>query len=155
MIESGRVPKNGRIRVSIEKLSGRVPEKSRISVSTEVKKQEAAYQEVINDIWGKQKETLEDATTYDDADVQPQEDEDERLYPQTQPAATPRFDESMSVFSRPSATSTRHGKRKLRIQRKQYRADGTEEWIDEIVEDPGVIAQYIKSRRQLDEETLE
>ncbi|EOO03232.1 putative transcription initiation factor tfiid subunit 1 protein [Phaeoacremonium minimum UCRPA7] len=123
--------------------------------SYNVKKQEAAYQEVINDIWGKQKETLEDATTYDDADVQPQEDEDERLYPQTQPAATPRFDESMSVFSRPSATSTRHGKRKLRIQRKQYRADGTEEWIDEIVEDPGVIAQYIKSRRQLDEETLD
>ena len=35
MVESGRVPGKGRIRVSIENLFGRLPEKGRISVSTE------------------------------------------------------------------------------------------------------------------------
>ena len=34
MVESGRVPKKGRIRATIEKHSGRVSDKSRISVST-------------------------------------------------------------------------------------------------------------------------
>ena len=35
MVEFGRVPRKGRIRRSIEKLSGGVPEKGRICVSTE------------------------------------------------------------------------------------------------------------------------
>ena len=34
MVESGRVPRKGRIRATIEKLSGRVSEKDRISEST-------------------------------------------------------------------------------------------------------------------------
>ena len=34
MVESGRVPREGRLRATIEKLSGRVSEKGRISVST-------------------------------------------------------------------------------------------------------------------------
>ena len=34
MVESGRVPGEGRLRATIEKLSGRVSEKGRISVST-------------------------------------------------------------------------------------------------------------------------
>ena len=43
MMESGRVPENGRIRVSMEKLSGRVPEKSRITVSTENRYNSSEY----------------------------------------------------------------------------------------------------------------
>ena len=34
MVESGRVPRKGRIRATIEKLSGRASEKGRINVST-------------------------------------------------------------------------------------------------------------------------
>ena len=47
MVESGRVPGNGRIRASIEKLSGRVREKGRMSVSTEKWINPGEYREIV------------------------------------------------------------------------------------------------------------
>jgi transcription initiation factor TFIID subunit 1 len=123
--------------------------------SYNVKKQEAAYMDVISDIWNKQKETLQDPTTYDDADVQPQEDEDDRLFAQSQPTGTPRFDEGMSQLSRPSGMSARGGRKKIKISRCVVDASGKEVWKEEIVEDPGVISQYIKRRRETEESGIE
>lgn len=122
--------------------------------SYNVKKQNDAYAEVIADIWGKQKETLSEAAVHDDADVQPQEDEDDRLYAQPQVAATPRFDEGVSQVSR-SAISARNAKRKLRIVRTVKAPDGTEKEQEEIIEDPGVIAQYTRARRELEEADID
>ena len=50
MEESGRVPGNSRIRVSIEKLYRRVPEKVRISVSTEKWKNPGEYREIVESV---------------------------------------------------------------------------------------------------------
>lgn len=128
--------------------------------SYNVKKQNDAYAEVIADIWGKQKETLSDARIHDDADVAPQEDEDERLYANaanSQPhgiAATPRFDEGASQISR-SAVSARTAKKKLKIFRMIRSPDGTENEIEEIIEDPGVIKQYMQARQAKQEEEIE
>lgn len=119
-----------------------------------VKKQNEEYHNVINEIWNKQKESLQNGETYDDADVQPQEDEDERLYAQSNVAATPRFDEGVSQISR-SAVSARAGKRKLRIVRRVKDENGTEVDVEEILEDPGIISQYIKSSRERAEADLE
>ena len=47
MVESGRVPGNGRIRASIENLSQRISEKGRMSVSTEKWKNLGEYREKI------------------------------------------------------------------------------------------------------------
>ena len=48
MVESGRVPREGRLRATIEKLSGRVSEKGRISVSTEKWKNPGEYREEVD-----------------------------------------------------------------------------------------------------------
>ncbi|KAK7739901.1 hypothetical protein SLS53_005494 [Cytospora paraplurivora] len=122
--------------------------------SYNVKKQNDAYAEVITDIWNKQKETLSEAVVHDDADVQPQEDEDDRLYAQPQIAATPRFDEGMSQISR-SAISARTAKRKMRIIRRVKGPDGKEQDIEEVIEDPGVIAQYVKARQEMEMENID
>lgn len=128
--------------------------------SYNVKKQNDAYAEVIADIWGKQKETLSDARIHDDADVAPQEDEDERLYANaanSQPhgiAATPRFDEGVSQISR-SAVSARAAKKKLKIFRMIRSPDGTENEVEEIIDDPGVIKQYMQARQAKQEEEIE
>lgn len=124
--------------------------------SYNVKKQNDAYAEVIADIWGKQKDTLSDARVHDDADVAPQEDEDERLY-NSQPhgvAATPRFDEGVSQISR-SAVSARAARKKLKILRTIRNPDGTEAEVEEIIEDPGVIKQYMQARQAKQEEEIE
>ena len=47
IVESGRVPGKGRIRLSIEKLSGHVPVKVRISVSTEIWENSGDYREKV------------------------------------------------------------------------------------------------------------
>lgn len=122
--------------------------------SYNVKKQNDAYAEVIADIWGKQKETLSEAAVHDDADVQPQDDEDDRFNAQPQVAATPRFDEGVSQVSR-SAISARNAKRKLRIVRTVKLPDGTEKEQEEVIEDAGVIAQYTRARRELEEADID
>ncbi|POS80620.1 histone acetyl transferase-2 [Diaporthe helianthi] len=123
--------------------------------SYNVKKQNDAYAEVIADIWGKQKETLSEAAVHDDADVQPQDDEDDRFNAQSQvAAATPRFDEGFSQVSR-SAISARNARRKLRIVRTVKLPDGTQEEQEEVIEDAGVIAQYTRARRELEEADID
>ncbi|KAG8159916.1 hypothetical protein KVR01_010553 [Diaporthe batatas] len=122
--------------------------------SYNVKKQNDAYAEVIADIWGKQKETLSEAAVHDDADVQPQDDEDDRFNAQPAVAATPRFDEGVSQVSR-SAISARNARRKLRIVRTVRQPDGTEKEQEEVIEDAGVIAQYTRARRELEEADID
>ena len=50
MVESGRVPRKGRILASIEKLSKRVPEKGRICLSTEKWQNPGEYREKVESI---------------------------------------------------------------------------------------------------------
>ena len=50
MVESGRVPRKGRIRASIEKISRRVPEKGRLSVSTEKWLNSGEYREMVESV---------------------------------------------------------------------------------------------------------
>ena len=50
MVESGWVPRKGRIRASIEKLSRRVREKGWISVSTEKWKNPGEYREIVESV---------------------------------------------------------------------------------------------------------
>lgn len=129
--------------------------------SYNVKKQNDAYAEVIADIWNKQKNTLSDAQIHDDADVAPQEDEDERLYaasnsfPTPGVAATPRFDEAFSQISRSATSAARNARKKLRILRTVQDADGTEREVEEIIDDPGVIREYVARRQAIEEADIE
>lgn len=131
--------------------------------SYNVKKQNDAYAEVIADIWNKQRETLSDAQVHDDADVAPQEDEDERLYADTANnsfqthgiAATPRFDETVSQISRSATSAARNARKKLRVIRTVRNPDGTEREVEEIIEDAGVIREYTARRHALQEEEVE
>lgn len=128
-----------------------------------VRKQNEAYAEVISDIWNKQKASLSDGQVHDDADVAPQEDEDERLYANLANSsfsangivATPRFDEGVSQISRSALSAARNAKRKLRITRTVRDPDGTEREVEEIIDDPGVIQEYRQRRRQLRKDTIE
>lgn len=132
--------------------------------SYNVKKQNDAYAEVIADIWNKQKETLSDDKIHDDADVAPQDDEDERLYANSANTsfqahaggigATPRFDEGVSQISRSVTSAARAARRKLRITRTVVNPDGTERDVEEIVEDAGVIKEYIARRSALAEAAI-
>ncbi|GAP88732.1 putative transcription initiation factor TFIID subunit 1 [Rosellinia necatrix] len=118
--------------------------------SYNVKKQQDMYNAAIRDIWDRQKATLSDNTTHDDADVLDTANEDDR-FNQRGPDATPApVDDGRSVFSRFSAAS-RCGKRKLKITRKKRNSDG--EVITEtiIVADPLVIRNYMKQRAALTE----
>lgn len=133
--------------------------------SYNVKKQNDAYAEVIADIWNKQKESLSDGKIHDDADVAPQEDEDERLYANgangnnsfqgSGIAATPRFDEGVSQISRSATSAARNARRKLRIVRTVRDPDGSEREVEEIIEDPGVIKEYTSRRQALQEDEIE
>lgn len=132
--------------------------------SYNVKKQNDAYAEVISEIWNKQKSTLSDAQVHDDADVAPQDDEDERLYasgpnnlsfPASGVAATPRFDEGVSQISRSATSAARNARRKLRIVRTVRDSDGSEREVEEIIEDPGVIKEYTARRQALQEDEIE
>ena len=120
-----------------------------------VKNQDNLYTEAINDIWNRQRESLQDAQEHDDDDVLAQEDEDDRFNVQnpSQVAPTPAAVEGMSQISQ-SVASTMN-KRKLKITREVRREDGSTHTVTEIVHDPVVIAQYIKKRRQLDLEKIE
>ncbi|CAN8101456.1 unnamed protein product [Discula destructiva] len=128
--------------------------------SYNVKKQNDAYAEVISDIWNKQKDSLSNTQVHDDADVAPQEDEDERLYaannsmPTPGAAATPRFDEGFSQISRSATSAARNARKILRIVRTVLDADGTEREVEEIIEDPGVIREYVSRRNAIQEEEI-
>ncbi|KAF3764342.1 hypothetical protein M406DRAFT_91625 [Cryphonectria parasitica EP155] len=130
--------------------------------SYNVKKQNDAYAEVIADIWNKQQRTLSDTQIHDDADVAPQEDEDERLYANAANGsfqahvngvgATPRFDEGVSQISRSATSAARAAmRRRLKIVRTIREPDGTEKDVEEIIEDPGIIKEYTARRNAIQE----
>ncbi|KAI2468717.1 hypothetical protein F4781DRAFT_397139 [Annulohypoxylon bovei var. microspora] len=118
--------------------------------SYNVKKQQDMYNKGIEDIWKRQKTTLSDPTTHDDTDVLDTSNEDDR-FDSRQAEATPApMDDGRSQFSRLSAGS-RSGKRKLKITRKKL--NEADEIITEtvILEDPVVIRNYIRQRREIEE----
>ncbi|KAI1174271.1 hypothetical protein F4777DRAFT_554464 [Nemania sp. FL0916] len=117
--------------------------------SYNVRKQQDMYNAAIRDIWERQKTTLSDNTTHDDADVLDTANEDDRFNQRPAEATPAPIDDGRSQFSRFSATS-RNGKRKLKIIRKK-RDDATGEMTTEtvIVEDPLVIRNYMKQRAVL------
>lgn len=118
-----------------------------------VKKQQAMYEEGIREIWDKQKSTLQDSTPHDDADVQLNEDEDDRF--NVHSAATPaQFDDGVSQISGLTSAS-RHAKRAIRINREIRMPDGSRKTISEIVHDPVVISQYMKRRTEAELEEKE
>lgn len=118
--------------------------------SYNVKKQQDMYNAAIRDIWERQKATLGDGTTHDDADVLDTANEDDR-FNQRQPDATPApVDDGRSQFSRFSAAS-RCGKRKLKITRKKTNSDGEVSMETVVLEDPLVIRNYMKQRSVLTE----
>ncbi|KAH8899213.1 hypothetical protein GQ53DRAFT_634464 [Thozetella sp. PMI_491] len=112
-----------------------------------VKNQDQLYTEALNNIWTRQRESLEDATAHDDEDVLAQEDEDDRFNVQSQVAATP-VHEGMSQVSRSAASAM--NRKKLKITREVKNENGEIVKVTEIVHDPVVITQYIKKRRQQD-----
>ncbi|PKS12838.1 hypothetical protein jhhlp_001050 [Lomentospora prolificans] len=114
-----------------------------------VKKQEQAYKSGISEIWNKQKATLSDPTLQDDNDIVQITDEDERFNVQGAATPAPAIDDSVSQFSGFTSAS-RQSKKRLRIVRHVEGVDGTLEERIEIVEDPVVIAQYIKRRNEMD-----
>ncbi|CAI4218618.1 unnamed protein product [Parascedosporium putredinis] len=114
-----------------------------------VKKQEQAYKTGISEIWNKQKTTLSDATLHDDDDIVQIADEDERFNIPGGATPVPTADDSVSQLSGFTSTS-RQSKKRLRIVRQVEGLDGSLEERVEIVEDPVVIAQYIKRRNEMD-----
>ncbi|XDG08723.1 hypothetical protein ABKA04_008338 [Annulohypoxylon sp. FPYF3050] len=118
--------------------------------SYNVKKQQDMYNKGIEDIWKRQKTTLSDATRHEDTDVLDTTNEDDR-FESRQPDATPApMDDGRSQFSRLSAAS-RSGRRKIKITRKKRNEAG--ETITEVVilDDPVVIRNYLKQRREIDD----
>ncbi|KAI8624076.1 hypothetical protein F5Y19DRAFT_338377 [Xylariaceae sp. FL1651] len=118
--------------------------------SYNVKKQQDMYNAAIREIWERQKSTLSETTTHDDADVLDTANEDDR-FNQRQAEATPApIDDGRSQFSRLSAAS-RSGRRKLRITRKKRNSAGEVVSETVIVDDPLVIRNYMKQRAVLTE----
>ncbi|KAI9786794.1 MAG: hypothetical protein M1816_007801 [Peltula sp. TS41687] len=126
-----------------------------------VAKQQKAYEDSIRKIWEAQKSSLSSTEIpFDDSDV----DEDAGDAPDDlfEEGKTPRSDtilpsafghrgddETASQFSKFSATT--QGGKVLRITR-EYNNNGNVERVTEIVRDPRVIRQYIKSRLALEAE---
>lgn len=121
--------------------------------SYNVKKQQDMYNAAIRQIWERQKTTLSDPTTHDDADVLDTANEDDR-FEMRQAEATPiPLDDGRSQFSRTSAAS-RAGKR-LKITRKKRDENG--EIITETiyVSDPIVARNYVRLRKEAAEKNRE
>ncbi|KAI1127130.1 hypothetical protein F5Y10DRAFT_243501 [Nemania abortiva] len=116
--------------------------------SYNVKKQQDMYNAAIRDIWERQKTTLSNSTTHEDADVLDTSNEDDRFNQRHADATPAPVDDGRSQFSRFSAAS-RNGKRKLKITRKKRNSAG--EVISEtvVLEDPLVIRNYMKQRSVL------
>ncbi|KAH8157639.1 hypothetical protein CIB48_g10606 [Xylaria polymorpha] len=118
--------------------------------SYNVKKQQDMYNAAIRDIWERQRTTLSDSTTHEDADVLDTANEDDRFNQRPADATPAPVDDGRSQFSRFSAAS-RNGKRKLRITRKKTSSTG-EVFTDVVIlDDPLVIRNYMKQRSVLTE----
>ncbi|KAI0410088.1 hypothetical protein F4802DRAFT_13497 [Xylaria palmicola] len=118
--------------------------------SYNVKKQQDMYNAAIRDIWERQRTTLSDNTTHDDADVLDTANEDDRFNQRHADVTPAPVDDGRSVFSRFSAAS-RSGKRKLKITRKKTNGAGESFTETVVLEDPLVIRNYMKQRAVLTE----
>ncbi len=118
-----------------------------------VKNQDQLYTEALNDIWVRQRESLQDSTEHDDEDVLMQEDEDDRFNVQNHQVAATPVQEGMSQISRSAASAL--NRRKLKITRETRNERGELVKVTEIVHDPVVITQYLKKRRQHELENIE
>lgn len=116
--------------------------------SYNVKKQQDMYNAAIREIWERQKTTLSDSTTHDDADVLDTANEDDRFNQRYADATPAPVDDGRSQFSRFSAAS-RSGKRKLKITRKKRNSAGEVVSETVILEDPLIIRNYMKQRSAL------
>ncbi|KAK6949171.1 hypothetical protein Daesc_009245 [Daldinia eschscholtzii] len=118
--------------------------------SYNVKKQQDMYNAAIRQIWERQKSTLSDPTTHDDADVLDTANEDDR-FNSRQPDMTPApLDDGRSQFSRLSAAS-RSGRKKLKIVRRKQNEAGETTTETIILTNPTVIRSYLRQRRERDE----
>ena len=120
-----------------------------------VRKQEAAYNDAIREIWDKQKTNLTnpDERAEDEAERE-QAEEDARLGVAETPRsfATPiAFDDSASQFS---ATSHSGGKA-MRITRTTKDRYGNEKTNTELVTDARIWREYQKRRHAIDAESME
>lgn len=123
--------------------------------SYNVKKQQDMYNTAIRQIWDRQKQSLSDDTTHEDADVLDTANEDDRFIPRHSFAASVSHpDDGRSQFSRTSNTS-RVGKRKLKIIRKVRNDAGEIVTESVILEDPVVIRSYMRQRKELEEKNRE
>lgn len=118
--------------------------------SYNVKKQQDMYNAGIRQIWERQRTTLSDATTHDDADILDTANEDDRFNPPQVEATPAPMDDGRSQFSRLSATS-RSGKKKLKITRKKLDESGETTTETVILDDPVVIRNYLRQRRENEE----
>ncbi|TGJ86656.1 hypothetical protein E0Z10_g2088 [Xylaria hypoxylon] len=118
--------------------------------SYNVKKQQDMYNAAIREIWDRQKSTLSDSTTHEDADVLDTANEDDRFNNRHIDATPAPVDDGRSQFSRFSAAS-RGGKRRLRITRKKTNSAGEVVTETIILDDPLVIRNYTKQRSLLTE----
>lgn len=124
--------------------------------SYNVKKQHDMYTAAIGDIWERQKSTLSDPTTHEDSDVLDTTNEDDRFNTRKSdytPAA--HIDDGRSQFSRTSAGSRLQSKRKLKINRKVRDENGNEVMETVILDNPAVIRNYIKLRKETEETSRE
>ncbi|RDW82633.1 hypothetical protein BP6252_03745 [Coleophoma cylindrospora] len=120
-----------------------------------VRKQQAAYNDAIREIWEKQKSNLSDPTEHVENELE-QADEDDRfaVNPTPHSMATPAvFDDSASQISRFSNGSRSQG-RVMRITRKIKNKFGQVEDVVEIVKDVRVWKEYQKRRNALAAEKL-
>lgn len=119
-----------------------------------VRKQEAAYNDAIREIWDKQKDNLTDPTERAENEFErEQAAEDERLGDgQNQHSfGTPApFDDSASQFS----TDSHSGGKAMRIIRTKINKYGEQEDTSEIVKDPRVWREYQKRRHAIGAEGL-
>ncbi|KKF97073.1 putative transcription initiation factor [Ceratocystis platani] len=121
-----------------------------------VKRQEAMYRDGISEIWEKQRSTLSDPQLHDDNDVLHTADEDDRFsgHPSAAAAAghgqTPMAEDGFSQISGFTSASRAISKKKLRITRQVRQPDGSVGVVEEVVEDPVVIAHYLKRRDEAD-----
>ncbi|RYO82298.1 hypothetical protein DL766_000675 [Monosporascus sp. MC13-8B] len=121
--------------------------------SYNVKRQQDMYNAAIRQIWERQKASLSDDTTHDDADVLDTANEDDRFNPR-QSIATPaaHLDDGRSQLSRLSGTS-RAGRKKLRITRKKRNPAGEVVTESVVLEDMVVIRSYMRQRKELEEKS--
>ncbi len=123
--------------------------------SYNVKKQQDMYNTAIRDIWERQKASLGDNTTHEDADVLDTANEDDRFNPRQSfaPSIT-HLDDGRSQLSRLSNTS-RAGRKKLKILRKKRNNVGDIITESVTLDDPVVIRSYIRQRKELEEKNRE